>query len=86
MEAKSTAVVGGPSWVLARLVGWFKYWAQQHSCVLELLGKGRLNVEVMTRSVPQRVVLPGARVSGWSWALDACPVKHISTRFLLPVA
>lgn len=82
MEAENTAVAG-PGRVFAALVGGLEDSAQQHSCVLELLGDGGLDVEVVAVVGAQRVVLPGPRVEGRRGASDAGPVKHISSALLL---
>ena len=82
MEAESTAVTG-PGRVLAALMGGLEGSAQQHSRILELLGRRGLDVEVVSMSGAQRVVLQRARVKGWRGALDAGPVKHVPSALLL---
>lgn len=82
MEAENT-VVAGLGWILVTQVGGLEDSAQQHSCVLELLWLRGLDVEVVAVSGAQRVVFPGARIKGRSRALDACPVKRVSSALLL---
>lgn len=81
MEAENA--VAGPGRVLPALMGGLEDSAQQDSRVLELLGRRRLDEEVVAVAGAQRVVLPGPRVNGRSGALDASPVKHISPAVLL---
>lgn len=86
VESENTVLLG-PGRVLAAQLGRLKDPAQQHSRVLEILGRRGLYVEVVAVSGAQRVVLPGPRVVARSGALDASPVEHIcSTLFLLPAA
>ena len=86
MEAESAALIRCGR-VLAVLMGGLKDSAQQNSRVLEVLGHRGLDVEVVAVSGAQRVVLPGPCVKGRRRALDAGPVKHISsTLFLSPAA
>lgn len=86
MEAENT-VVAGPGRVIAAVKGGLEDPAQQHSCVLELLRGGGLDVEVVAEPGAQGVVLPGPRVKGRSGAFDAGPVKHVSSAlFLFPAA
>lgn len=80
VEAENTV---GPGRVLAPLVGGLEDSAEQHSSVFELLGGRGLDVEVVAGAGAQRVVLPRPRVHCWSGALDAGPVKHISSSLLL---
>lgn len=86
MEAEDT-VLAGRGRVLAALVGGLEDSAQQHGRVLELLGDGGLDVEVVAVAGAQCVVLPGARVKGRRGALGAGPVEHVSSAlFLFPAA
>lgn len=86
MEAENTAVTG-PVGVLAAIMGRLEDSAQQHSRVLELLGDGGLDVEVVAIAGAQCVVLPGPRAEGRGGASGTGPVKHIaSTLFLFPAA
>lgn len=86
VEAENTVLLG-PGRVLAALLGRLKDSAQQHSRVLEILGRRGLYVEVVAVAGAQRVVLPGPRVVARSGALDAGPVEHVSSAlFLFPAA
>lgn len=82
MEAENTVVLGCGQ-VLSALVGGLEDSAQEHSRVLKLLRGRRLYVEVVSIASAQRVVLPGPCVKGWSRALDAGPVKHVTSILLL---
>lgn len=84
MEAEHAVLAGR---VLAALARGLEDPAQQHGGVLELLGGGGLDVEVVAQAGAQRVVLQGPRVDGRSRALHARPVEHVaSAHFLSPAA
>lgn len=82
MKTENT-VVAGLGGVLATLVGGLEGPAQEDRRVFELLGDGRLDVEVVAKPGAQRMVLPGPRVKGRRGALDARPVEHVPSALLL---
>lgn len=73
--------------VPAMLKSGLEHSAQEDGCVLKLLGRRRLDVEVVAGDCAQRVVLPWPRVKGRSGTLDQCPVEHVPPAlFLFPAA
>lgn len=86
METENTVLLRRGR-VRSTLVGGLEDSTQEHSRVLKLLWGRWLYVEVVARAGALCVVFPGPCVKGRSRALDAGPVKHITSVLLLfPVA